>query len=193
MAKIEDDTPSFENLNLSGEEAFEEEVVADEPLVEEEVVAIDADQLAELPPIEEMPTAEPLAAEPEPREEPVQKAPLEKEDNTLSRFLPVAAAVGLPVIVLGLVMLQFVLLSTAIYVIAMGYIPLSLWMSRKTNTVYIVFLGCTLVFVLTAIYCLWIEMGRHNFDVKAQEAKQRVSATWPGHNPSDRINDRLIA
>ena len=40
MAKIEDDSPKFENLELSGGEAADEEVVADQPAGEPEVVAV---------------------------------------------------------------------------------------------------------------------------------------------------------
>ncbi len=54
-----------------------------------------------------------------------------------------------------------------------------LWLGHKTNTVYVVILGCVLAAVLTAVYCLWTEMERYNFDIKAQEAKQRVTMTAP--------------
>ena len=47
-------------------------------------------------------------------------------------------------------------------------------MGRKTNTVFVVFLGCVLAAVLTAVYCLWMELARYKFDIKAQDAKQRV-------------------
>ena len=48
-------------------------------------------------------------------------------------------------------------------------------MGRKTNTVFVVILGCVLAAVLTSVYCLWMELVRYKFDIKAQDAKQRVS------------------
>ena len=94
-----------------------------------------------------------------------------------------AVAVGLPVILLGLAVVNFVFFSTAIYLVAMGYTFLGLWIYRRTNTLYTVLLGCALAAVLTAVYCLWIEMGNYEFDLKAKDAKQRISAAWqhPAH------------
>jgi hypothetical protein len=205
VAKIEDDSPSFKNLELSGAEAVEEDLVSAEPVSEPEAVAVEADLLAGLPPVAEAPPAEPPAAEPEkaakskrkkeraakpPREKKEKKEPLAKEDDAFSRMLPMAVVVGLPVVAIGLAIVNFAFFSTALYLVAMGYIVLGIWICRKTNTVYAILLGCALAALLTAVYCLWIEMGRYEFSVKA---KQGISAICPGHNPSDRSVARLIA
>jgi hypothetical protein len=69
--------------------------------------------------------------------------------------------------------------STAIYAIALVSIGYSIWLGRKTNTVYTVFLGCALAAVVTIAYFLWLEIGRYQFDVRARGATSRVSVLFP--------------
>ena len=159
MANVEGDIPNVDDLIKPGEDPSPTETAA-EPHVG--------------PVATEAKPAKP-AEPPEPPAEKESKPGLGK----LLLLLPIAVAIGLPVIVLGLALFGFVYFSTAIYIIAMGFIPLALWMGRKTNTVYVVFLACVLAAVLTAVYCLWIEIGRYKFDVKAQEAKQRGVMAQP--------------
>jgi hypothetical protein len=104
----------------------------------------------------------------EPTEEPPAKLPF---------YVEIGCAIGLAVIVLALAWCGVWFFSTAIYLIGLGLIPYGLWLGRRTNTVYTIFLGCVAAALLTAIYCLWIEMGRYRFDVRARAAKQRVSFT----------------
>ena len=59
------------------------------------------------------------------------------------------------------------------------FIPLVLWVGRKTNTVYVVLLGCVIAVLMTCIYCLWAVLARYHFDVKAPEATQRVGVAEP--------------
>jgi len=63
---------------------------------------------------------------------------------------------------------------TALYLIGLCAIPFVIWKARRTSTIFTVFLGCILTALLTANYCLWMELRRYHFDLKAQEAKQRV-------------------
>jgi hypothetical protein len=66
--------------------------------------------------------------------------------------------------------------STAIYIVGLTLVPLLLWLGRKTNTVYTVFLGCVIAVLLTCVYCLWTVLAKYHFDVKASEAAGGGSA-----------------
>ena len=163
MAKVEDDNLNFEEMNLPGEESAQVEI---------------ADEAATVSPVES--DAEVAVAE--------EEAPLgemEKEPGKMPFYLACAGAAALPVILLVLASAQMIFPSTAIYLVCIGLIPFGLWMSRESNTIYTVFLGCALIAILTAVYCLWSELGRYEFDIHAKEAKQRVSMTLPvehGHS-----------
>ena len=69
--------------------------------------------------------------------------------------------------------------STALYIIALGFIAYGVWKSSASSTVYMVILASALVAILTAMYFLWIEIRRYNFDIKAKDAKQRVVISQP--------------
>jgi hypothetical protein len=87
----------------------------------------------------------------------------------------IAAGIGATIVVLALLGLLF--FSTAVYFITVGLIAYGLWRNRRSNDIYIVLLGCALIFVCTAMYFLWTELGRYQFEIKA---KQRVSMNSPG-------------
>lgn len=174
MANAEGDIPNVDDLTKPGEEPAPAETAA-----EPEVGPLPT----EVEPVEATTPTEPVeAAKPAEVTEPAEP-PAEKESKlglgTLLLYLPIVVAIGLPVIALAPALFGIVYFSTAIYIIALGFIPLALWMGRRTNTVEVVFLACILAAVLTAVYCLWIEAGRYKFDVKAQEAKQRVGMVQP--------------
>ena len=80
--------------------------------------------------------------------------------------------VAIPVVLLAMVFLHLLYLSTAIYLVSVGLVAFGVWRERETSTAYTVLLACALVAILTAIYCLWAELGRYQFDVRA---KQRSS------------------
>jgi hypothetical protein len=94
-------------------------------------------------------------------------------------YLEVTVAAGLAAVILVLGCVGVLYLPTAIYLIGLGLIPCGLWMGRQTNTVYTVFLGGVLAALLTAVFCLFLELRQYNFDVKAQGVKQRVSVAQP--------------
>ena len=110
----------------------------------------------------------------EDREEPAKESPLRPPF-----YVELAGVIGLPVIVLVLAWSGVWLLSTAVFLIGLGFIPYGLWLGRRTNTIYTIFLGCMLAALLTATYCLWIEMGRYGFEVKPRKAKLRFSFLPP--------------
>jgi hypothetical protein len=159
--------PDFDDLNLMAPESLLAEEPPAEPLAEPaategEPVKIEAGEAAESPP----------EAAGEPAAESVAKR----------RKLPFPSewgiGVAIPVVLLVLVVLQVLYLSTAIFLICVALVGFGIWRDRETNTVYTVLLGCALVAILTALYCLWAEMGRYQFDVRA---KQRTSLSAPAH------------
>ena len=91
----------------------------------------------------------------------------------------IAGTISLAVVLLVIAWSGLWNYSTAVYIIGLIFIPLVLWMSRKTNTVYVVFLGCIIAALMTCLYCLWIVLAKYHFDVKASEAKQRVTMAQP--------------
>lgn len=51
----------------------------------------------------------------------------------------------------------------------------SIWKRIGETSPFTVFLGVSLVALLVAIFCLWMELRHYDFDIKAQEARQAVS------------------
>jgi hypothetical protein len=112
------------------------------------------------------------------------KAPVSAidEDMEPKRTLPmleIGVAIGVPVACLAIAFLGYINLSTALYFIGVAVVALMTWMGRKTNSVYTVLLGIVLIALLTCIYYHWTVLAKLGFDVKAQEAKQRVTMAQP--------------
>ena len=169
MADIEGGSPDFfddlDALAVPGEDIASPDQAAEptaEPVSEllADVGDAEAAQIGE-------PTAEP------------EKPAAEKKPSKLPLYLELAGAIGIPLLLLVLAWLQVLNFSTALYIIAVGFIPYGIWKDRETSTVYTVILACALAAVLTAVYCLWMEWGRYQFDVKARGAKQQVRASQP--------------
>lgn len=184
MANVEGDSPNFDELKTPGEEA-----AAEEPVLEDATAS--AEGTDEQPqPVEatdteaveveeaEVKAEEGKAAEEEKADE-SEKEEAEKEAGKLPLVLELVGVIGVPLILLALFWFQIIFISTALFLIGVGFIPYGLWKGRKSNTVFAVFLGCTLVALLTASYCLWSVLRKYEFDLKAQEAKQRVSMLPP--------------
>jgi len=176
VANIEDENLNIDELKTPGEEA-----AAEEPVLEDEAAPADgADE--QLQPVEatdaeavEAEEAEVKAEETEEGEE----EEAEKKPGKLPLYWELAGVIGVPVVLLALFWFKIIFFSTTIFLIGVGFIPYGLWRGRRSNTVFTVFLGCTLAALLTAAYCLWMELGRYQFDLKAQEAKQRVGMSPP--------------
>ncbi len=177
MANVEDENPNFDELKTPGEEA-----AAEEPVLEDEAAPADgADE--QLQPVEAADEAEVKAEKTEEGEEKEaeesEKEEAKKEAGKLPFVVELAGVIGVPVVLLALFWFEIIFFSTTIFLIGISFIPYGIWKGRKSNTVFTVFLGCTLAALLTAAYCLWMEMGRYHFDFKAQEAKQRVGMLPP--------------
>ncbi|MCD4728555.1 MAG: hypothetical protein K8R46_12890, partial [Pirellulales bacterium] len=177
MANVEDENPNIDELKTPGEET-----AAEEPVLEGE--AAPADEVDEqLQPVEAVDEAEVKAEETEEGEEEKaeesEKEEAEKEAGKLPLVVELAGVIGAPAVLLALFWFEIIFFSTAIFLIGISFIPYGIWKGRKSNTVFTVFLGCTLAALMTAAYCLWVEMGRYRFDFKAHEAKQRVGMLLP--------------
>ncbi len=159
MANVEGENPDFDALQVPGEGE-----AAVEPAAETEIASPSDETLAE--PIESLDES---AAE---SEEEIEEAPA-KDRGKMPVYIEWGCAIGLPVIILILAVSGILSYATAIYIIAVGFVPYGIWKGRETNTVYTVILGCALIAVLTAIYCLWMEVGRYEFQVNAKAASQQ--------------------
>jgi hypothetical protein len=145
--------------------------------------ALDAVPTAEIAAEDAVVTVEGAAGEEADEELAVEAAP--EKPATLSEQIKAnldwAIAGGIAVFLLLLALVGLFSYWTAIYVVAVGLAVYAMWKMRETNDLYTVILGCALIAILTAVYCMWLELGRYQFDVKAREAKQHASASWlPG-------------
>ncbi len=115
----------------------------------------------------------------EPAEEKPEEKPAEKETKAagkLMAYLDLAIAGGIAAVLLVLALVGLLNFSTAIYAVSVTLVVYAIWKALPTNDLYTAMLGCALIAILTAVYCLWLEVGRYRFNVKAREAKQHVSA-----------------
>jgi len=161
-----DDHLDFDDLNLSGDDLAMEEPAAGEVASEE---AAPAEPLT--------PPEEPVVAD-----EPAGKSP-----GASLPYVEWCIAAAVAVVILGLGWRGIMYLSTALFIVSIGLVCYALWRCRQSSGIETVLLGCALVAVLTALYCLWLEMGRYGFDIKARDSKQRVSAV-----ESPRHAERLV-
>ncbi|MEN6407311.1 MAG: hypothetical protein ABFC77_12675 [Thermoguttaceae bacterium] len=182
MANSEDENFDFGDLNLPND---------DLPPLDQPLDETDLPPAADLPAVEapldeilasETPVAEqPSDAKSEPSEPAAAESvePLSKEPRDLSSVWEYGG-LGLGVVVLlAIGWLHLVYFSTAIYVISVGLVGYGIWKGRRTNSIFTVFLACALLAVLTAVYCLWLELGRYQFEVKAKNARRAaVSQTF---------------
>ncbi len=122
-----------------------------------------------------------VAAEEEPMEEKIGPRRAGVQQKLLDR-LPanreLTIAVAVPVLLLLLWLVGLIYFSSVVYVIAVAAVPFAMWKYRDTSTIFTVLLGCALVAILTAVYCLWREWGTYGFDSKARAI--RPTAMPPG-------------
>ena len=113
----------------------------------------------------------------------------EKTPNKSQFYMICAGAAALPVLLLVLAVCNVINLSTAVYLVGLGLVPIAVALNRETTSIWNVFLACALAALLTAVYCLWIEIGRYHFDFGAKEAKQLMGTAMmipiePRHGPA---------
>ena len=201
MAKAEGEGPDFDEMKMPGEE---DASAGMEPLSDdlfEDFQPLDAAEFGELPPLDEAapapaieaPVTEAAAPTEAPAEEAkVEPGPAEKSSKAPAKgsgraslltqsptYVTWAAAAGVSVLLVILAFIGLLYLATAIFLAALVLVGVGIWVGRETNSVYTVILACALVAVLTAVYCLLLELGRYNMDVKARSAKQHASISQP--------------
>ena len=177
MANVEGESPGFDDFKLPDEEATPAEPVAEGVASEEEAAAADEPDATPIDDEGEQAVTEKPEDEASPEEEAQEE--VFTEPSQLPVYLEWAGAIGIPLVLLALGWFSVLYFSTVIYIISVGFVPYGIWKGRKTSTVFTVILGCALVAILTAIYCLWLELGFYRFDIKAQDAKQRIGMVWP--------------
>ena len=187
MANVEGESPNFDEFKLPDEEVTPAEPDVEGVASDEEIAASDEPATTPIGDEGEQAIAETPEGESTPDEEPQEE--VGKEPSPMPVYLEWAGAIGIPLVLLILGWFGALLFSTAFYLIAVGFVPYGLWKGRKTSTVFTVILGCALVAILTALYCLWLELGTYQFDLKAQDAKQRISMVWPTEAGSLAKND----
>lgn len=77
--------------------------------------------------------------------------------------------------------------ATAVYLLAMIGVFYGIWKGRETNTAYSVILGCALAALLTAVFFVWTDLDRYQFDIKARGAKPHAQATSMGEPATAKI------
>jgi hypothetical protein len=171
VAKVEGESFNFDDLELPDVESAAAELDAEPAAAAESDVAPAQ--------VEGEPVESEVAEE---KEELAEEPELEKH-----RKFPVnlewVGVIGAAVILLALAWFGLLLFPTACYVVSVGLVAYAVWRGRQSNSVFTVLLACALVAILTAIYCLWLEVGRYQYDVKARDAKQRVSTLLPAEDP----------
>jgi hypothetical protein len=126
------------------------------------------------------PASTKVAAEPEANAE--TKADAEKdakteEDNKkLPAWIDWATVGGVTVLFLLLAIFGIFSYVTVIYVTAVAFVGFAFWRGRETNNIYVILLGCALIAIITAVYCLCLELNAYDFKVKA---KWRADVTCP--------------
>ncbi len=183
MSKPDEDTPNFDNLDdlmMPSGDADLFESVPDLPADELPADELIADEL----PADEMPTddGEPMAdveavpdvASEESGEEPLEDAPAKKK----VAFGEWAIVGGVAALLLVLGVIGLFNPSTSVLLIAVGLVGYEMWRERERINIYTVLLGCALILVLTGIYCMWTELGRYNFQIRA---KQQASVSASDH------------
>jgi hypothetical protein len=182
VAKIDDELPNFDNLDdlmsPGDDDLAPLEPILDEPGLEE--LTAETPILEE--PAESTAEGEPAMVEGEPPE-------LDAETPDVSEEKPARKAVALPlqlewiavigiaVAVFALAFMNLVTFGTAMYVSAVVVVIGLMWISRARSTIYTMLLACALVAVMTAVYCLWTELGRYHFNMSG---KLRASVSAPG-------------
>jgi uncharacterized membrane protein YphA (DoxX/SURF4 family) len=205
VANVEGEGPDPHKLKMPGEE---EGLAVVEPLSDDflqDFQPLDATEFGDLPPIEEAAAAPPAAVaeteipppapvieQPEEVQEEPTPAPAAEAVKEPAKGFDLAsvlaksptnitwiAAGGASLLLIVLSLIGLLYLATAIYLAFLIFVGVAIWIGRATNSVYTLMLACALVAVLTAVYCLLLELGRYNMDVKARSAKQHASISRP--------------
>ena len=108
-----------------------------------------------------------------------------KKKKAAMLYLKLSGVIGIPLLFIALGHFQFLGYPVAVVLCVAVLMAWGLWASRKTNTVYTVFLGLTVIALLAAVCCLWTELVRYEGDIRASKAKQRTTMSAPSGCAAD--------
>jgi hypothetical protein len=177
VSNVDGEDFNLEDLELPDDELLSEEsaeVLESMPEAESALVEpVDVEPLEE---IDGLPPAD-IELQEEP-EEAVPPAAVSKSDK-MALYIELGSAIGVSVLLLAIAVIGLVYISTALFLISVAAVGYAIWRNRETSTIYTILLGCALIAVLTSLYCLWSEIGRYEFDIRARGARQRVGMLQP--------------
>jgi hypothetical protein len=91
-------------------------------------------------------------------------------------YLVLSFLMLVPIVFVGLAHFKFLEYPIAVFLCGIVLIPCLIWLSRKTSTVYTMFLALTTVALLGSVCFLWAEISRYNYDIHASGAKGTATA-----------------
>jgi hypothetical protein len=157
VADVNGKSPDLSNLELPDDEMAPVELAAELPEAEAPPIVVDQQD------DQSHPDEEATAAG-------------EKPDQ-VPQYIEWGGMIGIPVLLLILALMHLIYFATAVYLISIGFVGYGIWKNRETSSIYIVLLGCALIAILTALYCLWIELGRYDFNIRAKQPLTMVRTT----------------
>jgi hypothetical protein len=83
------------------------------------------------------------------------------------------------VVLLAIAFFGLILYATAVYLFILTSVGYTLWKGRATNPIYVNLLGFALAAVITAIYCMWLELAAYDFSIRARESRPRLGVNAP--------------
>ncbi|MGA2034245.1 MAG: hypothetical protein ABSG68_18525 [Thermoguttaceae bacterium] len=196
MAEPEQEHPDFAELDLNAEEfaPVEEETFSAEPAAESPPAGLPADLEATADFVAEPAGEDEAAAISEADLVPGEEAPLESVEAVLEGAGEEAATphkkslawlfhlewMGLVLVLLAIYPLVSLVVPNAIwtaaYLVLLLLIPAALWLTRKVwrepivSATYTVLLAVTVAALLTAVYCLGLELADYGWQFKPQRA-----------------------
>jgi hypothetical protein len=171
VAKIEDDIPNFDEM-ISPDEMSMPDEAATPAEVATPAEAVASEEVA-------TPAEEPAPVEPKKKAKRRKASYDEATPGKRTTYLTIGVAVGVPALLIVLAFAGLLSFAAAVYLIGLAFVAIVTWLGRETNTVYTIFLGVVLIALMTSVFLLWVRLADYHYDVKAQEAKQRVAATQP--------------
>jgi hypothetical protein len=181
VSKPSDDTPSFDNLDDLMMPDGESDLFG--PMDELPVEELPAAEGVPEAIVESVPGDEASVPTETATEEVAEKAADEPSKDASGKKSPylewgIAAGAGALFLVLGVIGLLN--LSTSVFLIAVGAVGYEMWRERERINIYTAMLGCALILVMTGIYCLWTELGRYQFEIKAKQRASLSATDRPG-------------
>ena len=186
MSNAEGEKPDFDELEPLGDLDMPEDVdlSADLDFAEPDFAEPDFTEPAEMDEAAELPAIGDMQFEPEDEAEEAESEEKPKPTSKLPLIVELVVFLGVCGGVLAWTYFEFADSEgmffwsiLAIFLLGLVSIPFVLWKSRETCTPYRVMLALSLAAILTAAFCLFLELKTYDYDINAEGAKQRTQAT----------------